>query len=146
MFCSGSGRDLAELQHLLAHKRSAGARLEEPRRWPSPRSRVDRVTAPDARPTGALVRRSPTALHEHGPAGAALPERTICESGATGRVSEFSLRLAERERRGSSTSSSPARTCVRVATSANSSGRDELTAVLLLRQELEHVGMRRPDW
>ena len=36
----------------------------------------DEVTAPDARPTGALNRRSPMALHEHGSADVALSERT----------------------------------------------------------------------
>ena len=38
-----------------------------------------RITAPDARPTGALDRRSAMALHEHGAADVALPERTTSD-------------------------------------------------------------------
>jgi hypothetical protein len=48
----------------------------EPLGGPARRSGLDQITAPDARPTGALDRRSAMALHEHGAADVALPERT----------------------------------------------------------------------
>jgi hypothetical protein len=55
------------------------------------------------------------------------------------------LRLTERERRSSGPCSSPARTCMHSGVIDHSVGGDELTPALLLRHELAHVHVPRPD-
>ena len=80
------------------------------------------------------------------PVLASITSWTICESGATGGVSEFALSRGARAAEFEHVFVASSNLRMHHDVTSNSFGVDELTAALLLRQELEHLRAPRSDW
>ena len=102
------------------------------------------IPAVAAPPTGDC--RSARSSRKPEPGATSLLVRTICESGATGGVSEFPLSSGARAAEFDHVFVASSNLRMHHDVTSNSFGADELTAALPLRQELEHLRARRPDW